>query len=39
MKISLHIYSLLKNQSLIRTFKILGYVPGDSDTYEMIKKL
>lgn len=32
-------YTLLKNQSLIRTFKLLGYVPGDSDTYEMIKKL
>jgi hypothetical protein len=32
-------YTLLKNQSLMRTFKLLGYVPGDSDTYEMIKKL
>jgi len=32
-------YSLLKNQSLVRTFKQLGYVPGDSNTLEMIKNL
>ena len=32
-------YSLLKNQSLVRTFKLLGYVPGDSNTLEMIKNL
>ena len=32
-------YSLLKHKSLMSTFEYLGYVKGDSNTYEMIKKI
>jgi len=32
-------YSLLKHKSLMGTFESLGYVKGDSNTYEMIKNL
>jgi len=32
-------YSFLKHKSMMETFESLGYVKGDSDTYEMIKKL
>ena len=32
-------YSLLKHKSLMNTFESLGYVKGDSNTYEMIKNL
>mgnify|MGYP003114433206 FL=1 len=32
-------YSLLKHKSLMGTFESLGYVKGDSNTFEMIKNL
>jgi len=34
-----YIYSLLKNQPLINLYKDLGYLEGDSNATEMIKKL
>ena len=34
-----YIYSLLKNQPLIELYKKLGYLEGDSNATEMIKKL
>jgi RimJ/RimL family protein N-acetyltransferase len=34
-----YIYALIKNESLINTYKSLGYIKGDSYTSEMIKVL
>jgi hypothetical protein len=34
-----YVYALIKNKSLIATYKEIGYVKGDSYTEEMIKKL
>jgi hypothetical protein len=36
---SKYAYALIKNQSLIQTYKDLGYIKGDSYTSEMIKIL
>tara|TARA_R110000772_G_scaffold125486_2_gene232271 strand:- start:9237 stop:9638 length:402 start_codon:yes stop_codon:yes gene_type:complete len=34
-----YVYSLLKSKSLIDIFQEIGYLKGDSNTQEMIKKL
>jgi hypothetical protein len=34
-----YVYTLLKNQSLINTYKSLGYVKGSENQVEMIKRL
>lgn len=36
---SKYVYALIKHQSLIETYKELGYIKGDSYTSEMIKVL
>ena len=35
---SVYIYALLKNDNLIKTYEELGYIKGDSNATEMIKK-
>lgn len=32
-------YALLRHKNLIKTYEDIGYIKGDSNTYEMIKKL
>ena len=34
-----YVYSILKNKSLIETYESQGYIKGDSNFFEMIKKL
>ena len=34
-----YIYSLLKNKPLIELYKELGYIEGESNATEMIKKI
>jgi len=36
---SVYIYALLKNDNLIKTYEELGYIKGDSNATEMIKKI
>jgi hypothetical protein len=36
---SVYIYALLKNDNLIKTYEELGYIQGDSNATEMIKKI
>tara|TARA_R100000742_G_C4277560_1_gene99561 strand:- start:231 stop:638 length:408 start_codon:yes stop_codon:yes gene_type:complete len=34
-----YIYALLRHDGLIKTYEELGYIKGDTYTYEMIKKI